>query len=74
MPQSSTFYVGMDVHKESIAVAYVAQAHDADVTFLGTIGTRQIDIDQLVRKLHSKLHTWSLSTKQAPAGTGSIAI
>jgi transposase len=44
----------MDVHKESIAVAYVAQAHDADVTFLGTIGTRQIDIDQLVRKLHSK--------------------
>jgi hypothetical protein len=25
MPQFTTFYVGMDVHKESIAVAYVAQ-------------------------------------------------
>jgi transposase len=54
MSQSSTLYVGMDVHKESIAVAYVAKAHDAGVTFLGAIGTRQADIDQLVRKLHSK--------------------
>ena len=49
MPQSSTLYVGMDVHQESIAVAYVAKAHDAEVIYLGTIGTRQADIDQLVR-------------------------
>ena len=41
MPQSSTLYVGLDVHKESIAVAYVAQAHGAEVVSLGTIGTRQ---------------------------------
>jgi transposase len=43
----------MDVHQESMAVAYVAQAHDAEVTFLGAIGTRPVDIDQRVRKLHS---------------------
>jgi transposase len=54
MSQSSTLYVGMDVHKESIAVAYVAQAHGAEVVSLGTIGTRQCDIDQLLRHLQSK--------------------
>ena len=35
MPQSSTLYVGMDVHKESIAVAYVAQEYGADVISYG---------------------------------------
>jgi transposase len=54
MNQSSTLYIGLDVHKETIAVAYVAKAHDAEVIYRGTIGTRQADIDQLVRKLPSK--------------------
>ena len=54
MSQSSTLYVGMDVHKESIAVAYVAQEHGAEVVSLGTIGTRQCDIDKLLRHLQSK--------------------
>ena len=31
MKQSSTLYVGMDGHKESIAVASMAQDHGADV-------------------------------------------
>jgi transposase len=47
-------YVGLDVHKDSIAVAYVAKDHEAEVIYLGTIGTRQCDIDQLVRKLQAK--------------------
>ena len=54
MSQSSTLFIGMDVHKETIAVAYVAQEHGAEVTSLGTIGTRQCDIDHLVRKMQSK--------------------
>jgi transposase len=54
MSRSRTLYVGLDAHKDSLAVAYVAKAHDAEVTFLGTIGTRQANIDQLVRKLQSK--------------------
>ena len=54
MKQSRTLYVGMDVHKESIAVAYVAQEHGAEVISLGTVGTRPCDIDKLIRHLQSK--------------------
>jgi transposase len=54
MRHSSTLYIGLDVHKESIAVAYVAKEHDAEVIYLGTIGTRQVDMDQLLRKMPSK--------------------
>src|ERR671930_698230 len=54
MSQSRTLYIGMDVHKDSIAIAYIAQEHHAEVVFLGTIGTRQCDIDQLIRKMQSK--------------------
>jgi transposase len=54
MHQPSTLYVGMDVHKESIAVAYVAKEYGAEVVSLGSIGTHQCDIDMLIRKLHSK--------------------
>jgi hypothetical protein len=39
MHQSSTLYIGLDVHKESIAVAYVAQEHHAEVVSLGNIST-----------------------------------
>jgi transposase len=54
MHQSSTLYIGMDVHKDTTAVAYVANAPDAEVVFLGTIGTRHGDSDQLIRKRPSK--------------------
>jgi hypothetical protein len=54
MHQSNTLYVGMDVHKESIAVASVANEYGAEVVSLGTIGTRPCDLVALIRKLHSK--------------------
>jgi hypothetical protein len=53
-PQSRTLDIGMAVHTDSVAVAYVAQGHDAEVLYLGTIGTRHADIDQLLRTLPSK--------------------
>jgi transposase len=54
MQESSTLDVGMDVHKESIAVAYVAPNHNAEVIYLGSIGTRHGDLDQLIRTLQAK--------------------
>ena len=54
MSQSSTLFIGMDVHKDPNAVAYVSQDHGAHVTYLGAIGTRQCDIDQMIRKMQSK--------------------
>jgi hypothetical protein len=54
MHQSSTLYIGLDMPKDSIAVASAAQEHSAEVISLGAIGTRQCDIDQLIRKMPSK--------------------
>jgi len=56
MPESTktTLYVGLDVHKDSITVAYVPEAHGAEVMALGAIGTRQCDIDKLIRQLQAK--------------------
>jgi transposase len=54
MAQSSTLFIGLDVHTETIAVAYVAEERGAEVASLGMIGTRQCDIDKLIRKLQAK--------------------
>jgi transposase len=61
-------YIGLDVHKEAIAVAYVAQDQGAEVTYLGTIGTRQGDIDHLVRKLQSKAKPLVFVYEAGPCG------
>jgi transposase len=68
MNQSSTLYIGMDVHKEAIAVAYVAKDHDADVIYLGTIGTRHVDIDNLIRKVQSKAKHLIFVYEAGPCG------
>jgi transposase len=58
----------MDVHKDSIAVAYVAQDHGAEVMYLGVIGTRQCDLDQLIRKLQSKAKHLIFVYEAGPCG------
>jgi len=69
MNQSRMLYVGRDVHKESIAVAYVAQDHSAEVVYLGTLGTRHCDLDQLTRKLQSKAQQRVFVYEAGPCGS-----
>jgi transposase len=68
MSQSSTLDIGLGVHQEAIAVAYVAQEHGAEITSRGTIGTRPCDREQLVRKLHSKATSLVFVYEAGPCG------
>src|SRR6266496_5076003 len=69
MEQSSkTLYVGLDVHKDSIAVAYAPEDRGADVESLGAIGTRQCDIDKLIRRLEAKGATVVFVYEAGPCG------
>ena len=70
MAQSRTLFLGMDVHKDSLAVAYVAQDHGAEVTPLGSRGTRQCDIDQLVRKMQPQANHLLFVCDAGPCGYG----
>src|SRR5262245_18436270 len=69
MSQSRTLYVGMDVHQESSAVAYVAQAHGAEVISRGTLGTRQCDIDKLIGQLRSQSTPRGFVYEAGPGGS-----
>jgi len=59
----------MDVHTETMAVAYVAQEPGAEVTYFGTIGTRQCAIDTLIRKRQSKAQHLIFIYEAGPCGS-----
>ena len=68
MAQGSTLFIGLDVHKESIAVAYVAEEREAEVVFLGTLGSRPGDIDKRIGKLQAKGKRLPLVYAAGPCG------
>src|SRR5438034_10940702 len=65
---SKTLYVGLDVHKDSIAVAYAPEDRGAGVVSWGPIGTRQCDIDKLIRRRESKGATLVFAYEAGPCG------
>src|SRR2546428_1787492 len=67
---SKTLYVGLDVHKDSIAVAYAPEDRGAEVVSLGPIGTRQCAIDTLIRRLESKGAALVFVYEAGPSGYG----
>jgi transposase len=68
MSQSSTRFIGMEVHTDAMAVAYGAQAPGAEITSLGAIGTRQCAIAQLVRTMPSKATQLIFVYEAGPCG------
>ena len=68
MAHSSTLFIGLDVHTETIALAYVAEEREAEGVSLGPSGTRQGDIAKLLRKLQAKGTTRHLVSEAGPCG------
>ena len=68
MSPSRTRCIGMAVHKETIAVASVAQEHGAAGTSLGTIGTRQGAIAPLLRPMPSQATHGRCLSAAGPCG------
>ena len=54
MPEITPVFVGLDVHKDTISVAYAAGGESAPPHFVGQVGTRPCDIDKLVRRLQAR--------------------
>ncbi|WP_432257736.1 IS110 family transposase [Cupriavidus sp. TMH.W2] len=68
MEHDSTLYVGLDVHKDSITVAYALGM--GEVELLGKIGTSQADIDRLCKRLQSKARHIRIVYEAGPCGYG----
>ena len=73
MAQPTPIVVGLDVHKDSIAVAH-AQGECADPpTFVGAIGPQQADLNKLIRRLQAKTSNLMFAYEAGPCGYGLLA-
>jgi len=68
MSKGTTVFVGLDVHKDTISVAYAEGGRSDPPQFVGPIGTRQCDIDKLIRRLQSKAARLVLAYEAGPCG------
>lgn len=68
--KSTPLFVGLDVQKGSIAVAHAADGCADPPVFVGAIGSRQADLDQLLRRRQSKAATVHLAYEAGPSGCG----
>src|SRR5258705_7232581 len=68
MRNDSTVYVGLELHKDSITVAYAIDA--GEVELLGKTGTARADIDRLCTRLQSQAPHVLVVYEARPCGYG----
>jgi transposase len=69
MSHARTLSGGMAVHPDALAVASVAHDHGAEVTSLGTMGTRPCDLDHRIRTLPSTATPLACVDEAGPCGS-----
>ena len=75
MAKSTPLFVGLDVHKDSIAVAHTLGPCADPPVFVGAIGSRQADLDKLIRRLHAKTAALVFAYEAGPVrGMGCVGI
>lgn len=68
MRNDSTLYVGLDVHKDSITIAYALDT--GDVESMGKTGTTPTEIERMCKRLQSKAGCVRVVYEAGPCGYG----
>jgi transposase len=70
MAEPTTLFVGLDVHKDSMAVAHASADHASETVYVGQVGTREADLEKLLRRLHSHASRLVVAYEAGPCGYG----
>lgn len=66
----SKAFIGLDTHKNTIAVAIASEGRDGEVRFFGEIANDPGTIDKLARRLSARYHELNFCYEAGPCGYG----